>query len=101
MTETATTAKAPAPNRGRGSAYDAGDPRHGGLPAWPTHAAPTHLRTRRELARQGLRPGRQPVHGLVFWTSPRGTRCARLYDIAQARPRVLHLSRLLVTVRPG
>ena len=104
MPETASTVTASRVaegNPGRGRVYDAGDPRHGGLPAWSQHAVPQHLLTRREMTAQGLRPGRQPVHGLVFWPSPAGTRCARLYDITQARSRLLHLSRRLVTARPG
>jgi hypothetical protein len=88
-------------NPGRGRAYDAGDPRHGGQPAWPQDAAPAHLLTRRQMKAQGLRAGRQPAHGLVFWTSPNGIRCARLYDIALARPRLLRMSPRPIPDRSG
>jgi hypothetical protein len=43
----------------------------------------------------GLRPGRQPVQGLILWPSRRGGRpridgyrYAALYDISLARPRI-------------
>ncbi len=73
---------------GRGRPYDAGDPRLGGLPIWPACAVPEHLHTRRQLAARGLRAGRQPAHGLVFWPGRNGTRCGQLYDITEAKPRL-------------
>ena len=80
-------------DHGRGRAYDASDPRHGGLPAWPVTAVPRHLHTRRQLTNRGLRPGRQTVAGLVFWDGSAGLRCARLYDATQAQPRLARLPR--------
>ena len=96
---TSPTTAAQQPDHGRGRAFDASDPRHGGLPAWPVAAVPGHLRTRRQLAAQRLRPGRQAAAGLVFWTGPAGPRCARLYDATQATPRLPRLRR--ATAQPG
>jgi hypothetical protein len=84
---------------GRGRVFDAGDPRHAGLPTWTQDAVPGHLRTRRELAARGLRPGRRTVCGLVLWADQRGARCAPLYDTTQAVPRVPRLRR--ATTQPG
>ena len=47
--------------------------RHG-VPSWPWRMAPDGLCTRRQLAAAGLRPGGQPVAGLLLWSSRRYTR---------------------------
>jgi hypothetical protein len=90
---------------GRGRPYDAGDPRLGGLPVWPPHAVPGHLHTRRQLAVRRMRAGGQPAHGLVLWAGPNGTRCSRLYDITQAKPRLSRPLRIsggrTATTQPG
>jgi hypothetical protein len=52
--------------------------------------APPHLRTRRQLAAEGLRPGGQDVAGQVLWNSRRGgggVRAAYLYDVRSALPK--------------
>lgn len=63
-----------------------------GIPTWPWRMAPPHLRTRRQLAAEGLRPGGQPVAGQVLWHSrryhaPGGVRAAFLYDVRFALPK--------------
>ncbi|MFC7607232.1 RRQRL motif-containing zinc-binding protein [Streptosporangium amethystogenes subsp. fukuiense] len=62
------------------------------VPTWPWGMSPAHLMTRRQLANQGLRPGRQGVQGQVMWRSRRagsrdGVRVAYLYDVGQALPK--------------
>ncbi|MBO2456575.1 RRQRL motif-containing zinc-binding protein [Actinomadura violacea] len=61
-----------------------------GVPTWPWRMAPPHLRTRRQLAAEGLRPGGQDVAGQVLWNSRRGgggVRAAYLYDVRLALPK--------------
>lgn len=63
-----------------------------GVPTWPWKMAPPHLRTRRQLAAAGLRPGGQEVAGQVLWNSRRynaagGIRAAFLYDVRLALPK--------------
>ncbi|MFG2002119.1 RRQRL motif-containing zinc-binding protein [Spirillospora sp. NPDC048911] len=63
-----------------------------GIPTWPWRMAPPHLRTRRQLAAEGLRPGGQDIAGQVLWHShrynaPGGVRAAYLYDIRLALPK--------------
>ena len=61
-----------------------------GIPTWPWRMAPPHLRTRRQLAAEGLRPGGQDVAGQVLWNSRRGgggVRAAFLYDVRLALPK--------------
>ncbi len=60
-------------------------------PAYPWGSAPDYLFTRGQLHALGLRPGRQPVQGLVLWNSRRGGRpridghrYAELFDIRLA-----------------
>ncbi len=53
---------------------------------------PGHLRTRRQLAAEGLRPGGQEIAGQVLWNSrrynaPGGVRAAYLYDVRFALPK--------------
>jgi hypothetical protein len=65
-------------------------------PVWPWGMALPQLATRTQLRRAGLRPGRQPIAGLVLWPSRRGGRprttdgfrYAYLYRIDLARPRL-------------
>jgi hypothetical protein len=55
------------------------------LPEYPWFdKAPPHLRTRKQLAAEGLVPTGQPV-ALVVWRG--GRRTAQLYDPAQTRPK--------------
>lgn len=54
--------------------------------------APPHLRTRRQLAAEGMRPGGQEIAGQVLWNSrryntPGGVRAAFLYDVRFALPK--------------
>ncbi len=62
-------------------------------PVYPWGSAPDYLFTRAQLHALGLRPGRQPVQGLVMWRSRRGgrptidgCRYAALFDLRLARP---------------
>lgn len=65
-------------------------------PIWPWGMAPRHLATRAQLRQAGLRPGQQPVAGLLLWHSRRGGRprtrdgfrYAYLYRVDLARPRL-------------
>ncbi|WP_338741948.1 RRQRL motif-containing zinc-binding protein [Actinomadura luteofluorescens] len=71
--------------------FDPTGARHG-LPTWPWRMAPEHLRTRRQLAAEGLRPGGQEIAGQVLWHSrrynaPGGVRAAYLYDVRLALPK--------------
>ncbi|TDD89105.1 hypothetical protein E1293_05450 [Actinomadura darangshiensis] len=63
-----------------------------GIPTWPWRMAPPHLRTHRQLAAEGLRPGGQEIAGQVLWNSrryntPGGVRAAYLYDVRLALPK--------------
>ncbi|MFD0904658.1 RRQRL motif-containing zinc-binding protein [Actinomadura sediminis] len=61
-----------------------------GIPTWPWRMAPPHLRTLRQLAAEGLRPGGQEIAGQVLWNSRRyrkGVRAAYLYDVRLALPK--------------
>ena len=63
-----------------------------GIPTWPWRMAPAHLRTRRQLDAEGLRPGGQEIAGQVLWHSrrynaPGGVRAAYLYDVRHALPK--------------
>jgi hypothetical protein len=63
-----------------------------GVPTWPWRMAPPHLRTRRQLTAEGLRPGGQPIAGQVLWHSrryhaPGGVRAAYLFDVRLALPK--------------
>ncbi|HLU75926.1 MAG TPA: RRQRL motif-containing zinc-binding protein [Nonomuraea sp.] len=61
----------------------------GGLPVYDWRCAPSNLRTRRQLAAQGLRPAGQDIAGKVQ-RPRRGGReplTAYLYDIEQAAPK--------------
>ncbi|MFJ2834611.1 RRQRL motif-containing zinc-binding protein [Nocardia sp. NPDC087230] len=60
-----------------------------GIPTYDWRTAPDHLRTRRQLAAQGLRPNGQDIAGRVVRS--RGSRreplVAHLFDINQAAPK--------------
>ncbi|WP_205314816.1 RRQRL motif-containing zinc-binding protein [Nonomuraea lactucae] len=56
-----------------------------GLPTYPWKWAPKHLKTRRQLAALGLRPGGQAPVAQIMWR--KGGRVAYLYDIARALPK--------------
>ncbi|WP_051407048.1 RRQRL motif-containing zinc-binding protein [Nocardia sp. CNY236] len=61
----------------------------GGIPVYAWRFAPSHLRTRRQLAKEGLRPNGQDIAGKVQ-RRRRGGReplTAYLYDIALAAPK--------------
>ncbi|MBF6341755.1 hypothetical protein IU450_38640 [Nocardia abscessus] len=63
----------------------AAEPQSGGIPTYAWRMAPAHLRTRRQLAAQGLRPNGQDIAGKV--QRPRRSReplTAYLYDINRA-----------------
>lgn len=54
----------------------------GGIPVYPWRCAPAHLRTRRQLAAEGLRPNGQDIAGKVQRPRRRGEPLtAYLYDI--------------------
>ncbi|CAM4521446.1 NUMOD3 motif-containing protein [Nocardia ninae] len=56
-------------------------PVEGGIPTYEWRTAPTHLRTRRQLAAEGLRPNGQDIAGKVHRDFRRGPVTAYLYDI--------------------
>ncbi|MFB4293434.1 RRQRL motif-containing zinc-binding protein [Nonomuraea sp. ATR24] len=56
-----------------------------GLPTYPWKWAPKNLKTRRQLAALGLRPGGQAPVAQILWR--KGGRFAYLYDIAHALPK--------------
>lgn len=59
------------------------------IPTYDWRTAPAHLRTRRQLAAQGLRPNGQDIAGRIVRS--RGTRkeplVAHLFDVNQAAPK--------------
>lgn len=57
-------------------------PTEGGIPVYQWHCAPSHLRTRRQLAADGLRPNGQDIAGKVQRPRRAGEPLtAYLYDI--------------------
>jgi hypothetical protein len=61
-----------------------------GIPTWPWQMAPAGLVTRRQLAARGLRPGGQPVAGMVMWRSSHDVHnpgFAYLYRLDLAKPK--------------
>jgi hypothetical protein len=56
-----------------------------GLPTYPWKWAPKNLKTRRQLAALGLRPGGQAPIAQILWR--KGGRRAYLYDITRALPK--------------
>lgn len=65
--------------------YDPTGRQFGGLPTYPWKWAPKHLKTRRQLAALGLRPGGQAPVAQILWR--KGGRLAYLYDLALALPK--------------
>ncbi|SDL04735.1 hypothetical protein SAMN05216298_2455 [Glycomyces sambucus] len=59
--------------------------RHGGLPTYNYRHAPGGLYTRRQLADEGLTPGRQPIAAQIVWRC--GQRFAYLYRKELAVPK--------------
>jgi hypothetical protein len=57
-----------------------------GMPTYGWRMAPDHLRTKRQLDAEGLRPGGQGVQAQVLWGSRR-VRAAYLYDVERALPK--------------
>ncbi|MET8865830.1 RRQRL motif-containing zinc-binding protein [Nonomuraea sp. NPDC004580] len=55
------------------------------LPTYPWKWAPKNLKTRRQLAALGLRPGGQAPVAQILWR--RGGRVAYLYDVTRALPK--------------
>ncbi|MFG1976449.1 RRQRL motif-containing zinc-binding protein [Nonomuraea fuscirosea] len=62
-----------------------------GIPTYPRKKTPTHLRTLRQLAAEGLRPGGQEPQAQVLWCSrvpgPPRVRAEYLYDVRLALPK--------------
>ncbi|MFD4432071.1 RRQRL motif-containing zinc-binding protein [Nocardia sp. NPDC058497] len=60
-----------------------------GIPTYEWRTAPAHLRTRRQLAAEGLRPNGQDIAGRIVRS--RGTRkeplVAHLFDVEKAAPK--------------
>ena len=75
--------------------YDPDGERYG-LPTYPYHLAPSGMATRRQLRKQGLRPGGQDIAAQIIWwhgggrgrdgRAGRRRRVAYLYDGARAKP---------------
>lgn len=59
--------------------------RHGGLPTFNFRHAPRGLATRRQLAAEGLTPGRQGIVAQIRWRRGSRIRVAYLYRIDRAR----------------
>ncbi|MEU4343108.1 RRQRL motif-containing zinc-binding protein [Nocardia sp. NPDC023852] len=61
----------------------------GGIPVYEWRAGPAHLRTRRQLAAEGLRPNGQDIAGKLYRS--RGSRreplVAYLFDVDKAAPK--------------
>ncbi|AQZ65544.1 unnamed protein product [[Actinomadura] parvosata subsp. kistnae] len=55
------------------------------LPTYPWKWAPKNLKTRRQLAALGLRPGGQTPVAQILWRN--GGRVAYLYDVTRALPK--------------
>ncbi|WP_433622764.1 RRQRL motif-containing zinc-binding protein [Nocardia sp. CA-120079] len=62
------------------------DAQQGGIPTYQWRCAPSHLRTLRQLASQGLRPNGQDIAGKLPLPKQKD-RVAYLYDINQAAPK--------------
>ncbi|MGW4678786.1 RRQRL motif-containing zinc-binding protein [Micromonospora taraxaci] len=58
-----------------------------GLPTYWWRGAPAGYATRRQLRRDGLRPGGQPIAAQVLWRGLGGERVAYLYRVDLARPK--------------
>lgn len=63
------------------------DCRKHGIPTWPWGMAPQHLRTRRQLARDGKRPGAEPEGQILRGRRGRNPLRADLFDAETAVPK--------------
>ncbi|WP_194825511.1 hypothetical protein [Nocardia sp. XZ_19_231] len=61
--------------------------RHGGMPTYPWGAAPSHLRTRRQLAKDNQRPGDEYEAQILRSRRGRDPLKAHLFDAAKAQPK--------------
>jgi hypothetical protein len=62
--------------------------RHNGFPTYGWQCAPSHLVTRRQLAKLGLRPGGSPVVAQMLWYCGRKQPAvAYLYDTTRCKPK--------------
>lgn len=61
--------------------------RHGGLPTYPWGAAPPNLRTRRQLARDGRRPGDEYEAQMLRSRRGRDPLRAHLFDAEKSQPK--------------
>ncbi|WP_328711637.1 hypothetical protein [Nocardia salmonicida] len=59
--------------------------RHGGLPTYPWGLAPSHLRTRRQLAKEGCRPGEEYEAQMLRSRRGRDPLRAYLFDAEKAQ----------------
>ncbi|MGN9782960.1 RRQRL motif-containing zinc-binding protein [Nonomuraea sp. ZG12] len=66
------------------------------LPTYPWKWAPKHLKTRRQLAALGLRPGGQAPVAQILWR--KGGRVAYLYDVTRALPKRTPTSKQLAAL---
>ena len=74
--------------RARMPYYDPEGTKHG-IPTYPWRMAPDGLATRRELRKEGLRPGGQDPVAQIMWGNKKekkGYRVAYLYDVSKALP---------------
>ncbi|WP_219517515.1 RRQRL motif-containing zinc-binding protein [Nonomuraea ceibae] len=65
-----------------------------GMPTYGWRMAPGHLKTMRQLAAAGLRPGGQGVQAQILW-GVRRVRAAYLYDVRLAKPKRVPTERQL------
>ncbi|MGW5920735.1 hypothetical protein ACWFPY_17250 [Nocardia fluminea] len=61
--------------------------RHGGMPTYPWGLAPSHLRTRRQLAKEGRRPGEEYEAQMLRSRRGRDPLRAHLFDAEKAQPK--------------
>lgn len=62
--------------------------RHHGFPTYGWQCAPSHLATRRQLSKLGLRPGGSPVVAQMLWHCGRKEPAvAYLYDTTRCKPK--------------
>ena len=74
-------------SRIRARFYDPEGTRHHRTPTFWWQGAPPQYATRRQLRKDGLQPGRQPVAAQIRWMGVGGERFADLYLIALAKPK--------------
>ncbi|MFD3431226.1 RRQRL motif-containing zinc-binding protein [Nocardia fluminea] len=58
-----------------------------GIPTYPWRCAPSHLRTKRQLAAEGLRPNGQDIAGKVPFRHRGRVIVAHLFDVTKAAPK--------------